>query len=239
MGFIEAVEHVFKNYAVFQGRARRSEYWYFALFHNGITFAFALLGITELGVLLLGIYSLAALIPSLAVAVRRMHDIGRSGVWLLICLVPVLGWIFLVIWMAQDSEPGSNQYGSNPKGNGGFVVGPGPVPRKPVGRQSGLAIQCLSGPLQGQTYRIGSEGIVLGRAVSCGIRFPEGTPGVSSRHCCIRFDQGVPVLIDLHSTYGTRLANGKKLPPDYPERVGAGTRFYLGTSENLCQIILL
>lgn len=236
MGFMEAIEHVFKNYAVFQGRARRSEYWYFALFHSGITLAFSLLSFTGLGVLLLGIYSLATLIPGLAAAVRRMHDVGRSGVWLLMALAPLFGWIFLVVWMSQDSQPGSNRYGPNPKGSG---AGAGFYSGRNGGGQSGLAVQCLSGPMQGQTYRIGSEGILFGRTASCGVRFPEGTPGISSQHCRIRFDQGVPVLIDLNSTYGTTMAGGKMLPPHYPERIGAGTRFYLGTPENLFQIILL
>lgn len=100
-------------------------------------------------------------------------------------------------------------------------------------------MKCLSGPLRGQTYRIGSAGIVLGRAPACGVRFPDGTPGVSHQHCCIRIDQGGPILIDLNSRFGTALADGKKLPPNYPERLQPGSRFYVGSPENLCQIVYL
>ena len=61
------------------------------------------------------LYGLAVLIPSIAVSVRRLHDTNRSGWWLLIALVPLIGAIVLLVFMAQDSQPGKNQYGSNPK----------------------------------------------------------------------------------------------------------------------------
>jgi len=64
---------------------------------------------------LYGIYALAALVPSLAVDVRRLHDIGKSGWWLLIAFVPIVGGIILLVWCATDSQPGDNQYGPNPK----------------------------------------------------------------------------------------------------------------------------
>lgn len=110
MTFMEAVKHVFTNYAKFSGRARRSEYWYFCLFNIVVS------GI--LGYLLpsiSGIYSLAVLIPGLAVSWRRLHDIGKAGGWYFICLVPLVGWILLLVWMCKDSQPGENQYGPNPK----------------------------------------------------------------------------------------------------------------------------
>jgi uncharacterized membrane protein YhaH (DUF805 family) len=65
---------------------------------------------------LAGLYSLAVLIPSIAVGVRRLHDTGRSGWWLLISLVPLIGIIVLIVFLATDSQPGANQYGPNPKG---------------------------------------------------------------------------------------------------------------------------
>ncbi len=111
-----------KKYAVFSGRARRKEYWYFALFSLLIAIVLAIIeGIVgnldaETGVGLLGdIYLLAILIPSIAVAVRRLHDTDRSGWWLLIALIPLIGGIVLIVFWAQDSQPGENQYGSNPK----------------------------------------------------------------------------------------------------------------------------
>jgi len=113
---------VLKKYAVFNGRARRKEYWYFLLFSILISLALAIVDnmlgsfSTEAGMGLLGvIYSLAILIPSLAVSVRRLHDTGRSGWWVLIVLIPLIGFIVLLIFTVQDSTPGGNAYGENPK----------------------------------------------------------------------------------------------------------------------------
>jgi uncharacterized membrane protein YhaH (DUF805 family) len=112
---------VLKKYAVFQGRARRMEYWMFTLFNVLITIALmiigAILGISGDGGsnILSTLYSLAVLLPGLAVSVRRLHDTDRSGWWLLIGLIPLIGAIVLLIFMVQDSQPNENQYGSNPK----------------------------------------------------------------------------------------------------------------------------
>jgi uncharacterized membrane protein YhaH (DUF805 family) len=113
---------VLKKYAVFEGRARRTEFWMFYLINLVITLVLigidALIGtlIPQAGVgVLQGLYSLAVLIPSIAVTVRRLHDTGRTGWWILIGLIPVIGGIVLLIFMVLDSEPGANQYGPNPK----------------------------------------------------------------------------------------------------------------------------
>lgn len=113
---------VLKKYAVFNGRARRSEYWYFVLFNLIVSIVLGIVdGITggyspEAGIGLLGgIYTLAVLIPSIAVSVRRLHDTERSGWWLLIAFIPLIGAIVLLVFMVQDSKPGSNKYGENPK----------------------------------------------------------------------------------------------------------------------------
>jgi len=113
---------VLKKYAVFDGRARRKEYWYFFLISTVISIFLALIDsftgtISEeagLG-LLSGIYALAVLIPGLSVTVRRLHDANRSGWWILIGLIPVIGGIALLVFMVLDSTPGDNQYGPNPK----------------------------------------------------------------------------------------------------------------------------
>ena len=114
---------VLKKYAVFSGRARRKEYWYFSLFNLLITIVLAVIDgmtgtlIAEVNIGLLGgIYALAILIPFLAVSVRRLHDTDRSGWWLLIMLIPLIGAIVILVFMVQDSKPNENQYGSNPKG---------------------------------------------------------------------------------------------------------------------------
>ena len=116
---------VLEKYAVFSGRAMRIEFWMFTLFNVIISFVLgivdSILGLnTGGGVGLLGgVYSLAVLLPSIAVAVRRLHDTNRSGWWLLLSFVPILGWIALLIFYVQDSDPNDNQYGPNPKAVGG------------------------------------------------------------------------------------------------------------------------
>ena len=109
--------HVLQNYAVFSGRARRQEYWMFFLFNLIITVALGIVDTIFGGAGVLGgLYALALLIPSIAVAVRRLHDSGRTGWWVLIGLVPAIGFIVLIIFMVLDSQPGANEYGENPKG---------------------------------------------------------------------------------------------------------------------------
>ncbi len=106
---------VLKKYAVFSGRARRKEYWMFLLFNIIIVIA---LGVIETIVgtnsVIALFYTLAILLPGLAVTVRRLHDTGKSGWWLLIGIVPLIG-IVILVFMVQDSQAGDNQYGPNPK----------------------------------------------------------------------------------------------------------------------------
>lgn len=106
---------VLKKYAVFSGRARRKEYWMYTLFVVIISIVLAIvdyaLGMQALGL----IFSIAILLPSLGVAVRRLHDTGRSGWWILISLIPLIGTIVMLVFLCSDSEPGANKYGPNPK----------------------------------------------------------------------------------------------------------------------------
>ena len=113
-----------RQYADFGGRARRKEYWLFALFNGIISFVLMVIDvmtgtfIQELGLgLLSGIYLLAVLIPSLAVCVRRLHDIGKSGWYYFIGLIPFIGWIILLVWFCKEGEYDSNEWGENPKLN--------------------------------------------------------------------------------------------------------------------------
>ncbi len=113
---------VMKKYAVFSGRARLKEYWMFVLFN--LIFGIAailldnLLGTasedTGYGVIY-GLYSLAILLPALAVMVRRLHDIGKSGWWFFISLIPLVGGIWLLVLLATSGQVGDNQYGPDPK----------------------------------------------------------------------------------------------------------------------------
>ena len=110
---------VLNHYADFNGRARRSEYWYFALVNICISLVLSLLQqITgwNLFAVLSGLVSLALLVPGLALCWRRLHDIGKPGTWYFLVLIPLVGAILMVVWFCQDSQPGENQFGPNPKG---------------------------------------------------------------------------------------------------------------------------
>lgn len=106
---------VLKKYAVFSGRARRKEYWMFFLFNIIIAFTLVFIeGFLGSQGIISMLYGFAVLIPGIAVSVRRLHDIGRSGWWLLINLIPLIGAIVLIIFMVQEGEE-ENDFGPNPK----------------------------------------------------------------------------------------------------------------------------
>ncbi len=111
-------QEALKKYAVFSGRATRSEYWYFVLFNTIFSIVISILGgiIHDSYGILSSIYGLALFIPAIAVFARRMHDIGKSGWWWLIMLIPLVGTIWLIVLLATDSNPGDNKYGPDPKG---------------------------------------------------------------------------------------------------------------------------
>lgn len=122
MTFQEALNSVFSNYANFSGRARRSEYWYFTLFNIIVSMVLSALMRLTAGSAMFNlfriievVYSLAVIIPGLAVSWRRLHDTGRSGAWYLLILVPIVGAIVLLVWFCKDSQPGVNEYGPCPK----------------------------------------------------------------------------------------------------------------------------
>ena len=105
-----------KNYVGFSGRARRAEYWQFVLFN---IIALAICFVIDLAIkspVLYLLYVLASLLPSLAVGVRRLHDTDRSGWWLLIGLVPLVGGIVLLVFACLEGNRGPNKYGADPKG---------------------------------------------------------------------------------------------------------------------------
>ncbi len=109
---------VLENYANFSGRARRAEFWWTLLINWAIMVVLAIIGLAVLGdagVALYLLYALATFIPSLAVGIRRLHDTGKSGWYLLISLIPFVGSIILLVFFASDGERGPNQYGPSPK----------------------------------------------------------------------------------------------------------------------------
>jgi len=112
-----------KQYATFSGRSQRSEYWFFILFYSigYVVFSFidGMVGTFsfEAGMgLLSGIFLLVHLLPLIAVSIRRLHDIGKSGWWYLLVILPLIGPIVLLVFFVMDSKE-DNQYGSNPKSN--------------------------------------------------------------------------------------------------------------------------
>lgn len=109
------------KFADFSGRARRREYWTFALVNCLIAMLLLILGLafgedSPASNIMVTIFYLIMLVPNLSVSVRRLHDIGKSGWWLFIGFIPLIGSLLLLVWSLMDSEPGENQYGENPKG---------------------------------------------------------------------------------------------------------------------------
>jgi uncharacterized membrane protein YhaH (DUF805 family) len=133
---------VLKKYAQFDGRARRKEYWMFALFNLLIEMAFLLVvglaaatmshsdnpGSALLVLIPFYLYGFAIIVPALAVTIRRLHDTGKSGWFVLLGFVPIVGGIIVLVFMCQDSQAGPNEFGPNPKGMQGFAQMLPPVP---------------------------------------------------------------------------------------------------------------
>lgn len=113
-----------RRYFDFSGRARRSEYWMFFLvvFVLSLVAIFIDTAVLGGGGILYAIVAIAHLIPNLSVAVRRLHDVDKSGWWLLISVIPLIGAILLIVWACTDGTPGSNRFGPNPKGLGGVAA---------------------------------------------------------------------------------------------------------------------
>lgn len=140
MNMMEAVRTVYSKYVTFSGRASRSELWWFVLFYfivymvlgfvdsmlfgtvqesgslTGGDYSFSSSTTTPI---LSGIFALASMLPSIAVTVRRMHDINRSGWWVLISFIPLVGTIILIVWCATGGDRGENRFGPDPLGGSG------------------------------------------------------------------------------------------------------------------------
>ena len=125
----------------FSGRSRRKEYWFFHLF-NALAFMILIFAGISLDMLFLGanhkggififmvmLYAVAAFVPSLAVTIRRLHDIGKSGWWYFIAFVPLIGGLVLLVFTLLDSEPYANQWGLDPKASERFAPQPYAMPR--------------------------------------------------------------------------------------------------------------
>jgi uncharacterized membrane protein YhaH (DUF805 family) len=122
--FAESVQTCFKKYADFDGRGSRSEYWWFYLLITVVNLALYLTWVSSVsdpysdglppGLIFSLIFSLAVILPTLAAAVRRLHDTGKSGASIFISLIPLIGGLILIVWLATDGTQGANQYGERP-----------------------------------------------------------------------------------------------------------------------------
>ncbi len=128
MSFTEAVKSGFDNYVNFDGRASRPMYWWWVLFAILASIVAnildAIIGAQIFSILV----GLGLFLPGLAVAVRRLHDTGRSGWWILIGLIPIIGFIVLLIFLVQGSDAGDNEHGPPPADQGGAAAAPPPAP---------------------------------------------------------------------------------------------------------------
>ena len=268
MGLLEAYSTCIKKYAVFEGRARRSEYWNFFLFNYIISMLISIPAyyglfhsasvVTGLYILSL-VYSLFIFLPNLAVTVRRLHDTGHSGAHFFLILIPLIGSVILLIYFCRDSDPGENQYGPNPKDEGyipvrssyapprelpnvtvyaptvGYPMTDVQTPQLPEAKK--LRISFKNGESNG-AYAEGKS-LCIGRdAHQCQLTIPN-IPGVSRTHCMVRTDGKRIEVRDLHSSYGTFLADGTRLDPNKPVVVQSGTRIYLGSKHAVVSVKLV
>jgi len=122
---------VLRKYAVFDGRAGRPEYWWFTLANTIISIVLDVVIRGNVGQVLGAIYALAVLLPSIGVTIRRLHDTNRSGWWILVVLIPIVGWIWLIVLLVLAGDRGPNRYGpppgemGGPETSGPVVAGPG------------------------------------------------------------------------------------------------------------------
>jgi uncharacterized membrane protein YhaH (DUF805 family) len=116
MGFGQAISSGFSNYVNFSSRACRSEYWFWILF---IILAEIVTSIIDYAIgvqVVTGLFGLATFLPSLAIAIRRLHDLDRTGWWVLLWFIPLIGWIILIIWFCTRGTAGPNRFGPDPLG---------------------------------------------------------------------------------------------------------------------------
>ncbi|MBI3686915.1 MAG: DUF805 domain-containing protein [Actinobacteria bacterium] len=136
MSFVDAIRSVLSQYVGFSGRARRSEFWYWFLFSILVNIVMSIFDSAVSSTIPGLLVSLALFLPGLAVAVRRLHDTGRSGWWILIVFT-VVGIIFLIVWYATAGDPNPNAYGPSPYAPAGYGQGPygqGPYGQSPYGQ---------------------------------------------------------------------------------------------------------
>lgn len=237
---------VWKKFAVFEGRARRKEYWLFCLINMFISMIFYIVDVFIFPILfLIVIYDLAILLPSLAVSVRRLHDLGKSGWWIFLCLIPIIGIIWLLVLFSTDGMPCENKYGPNPKQT---FLSPVEIPYAPnhFAAQQPIQVQerrtatlvGFTGSYAGQQISVPSEGIIMGRNASL-CNLPVQSSSISRKHARLYYGAGQDSLVleDLGSTNGTFILNNSSWTRiSSPVTLTIFRRFRLGDSENEFEI---
>jgi uncharacterized membrane protein YhaH (DUF805 family) len=141
MTFGEAIQSGLRNYVTFSGRAPRSEYWWFFLFGLLCSIAGEILDAATGGAGLINLaVAFGLFLPSLAMAVRRLHDVDRSGWWYLIILIPLIGLIVLLVWFVTRGTTGDNRFGPDPLGGGGPGGWTPDAPRADTGRYAASSV---------------------------------------------------------------------------------------------------
>jgi len=234
---------VLKKYATFEGRASRSEYWYFFLFSGllqlvfiGLAFVMPILA-PAVNILII-IYAFAVMLPSLAVGVRRLHDIGKSGWWYLIILIPIIGAIVLFIFAVLDSVPGSNIYGSNPK-NIQSAANHYPenkteeyIPPQGIRGNVDMTQTITQKKLTPENSLYPPVNIQDGREMILGRNGDVviNNEYISGQHLKVFARSSICYVVDLDSTNGTYI-EGRKLNPHEQVVIQEGQRIILGSEE--------
>lgn len=157
---------------------------------------------------------------------------GLFAAWLALCVM--VGFIIAELVSRWDIRPVINSRPAPPPQQ--YAPPAGPIAYE-YNDHSALGLTCLSGPLKGRTYRVSRDGLMVGRDYDCGVRFDPSTPGISRHHCSIRWYQGGPALVDLSSSHGSFLSDGRQVPPNYPTPLQVGSRFYLGNPQYMFQLV--
>ena len=142
----------------------------------------------------------------------------------------VIGFVIAIMVRDTDRIP-SGKAAAQPYG--------GPAGYAPPPPQHKIGIKCISGPLAGQVYGVGPQGMMIGRDHDCAIRFPANQPGISRHHCSLRWEGGVLMLTDMGSSHGTFLQNGTRLSSQYPTQLPTNSRFYLANTGNMFQVVII
>ena len=121
MNFGQAISSGFSNYVKFSGRALRSEYWYWVLFTVLGAIVAGIIDVVLSISVISGLFGLATILPSLAVQVRRLHDLDRTGWWIFLGVIPLIGWIILIIWYCSRGTAGPNRFGPDALATDGWA----------------------------------------------------------------------------------------------------------------------